>query len=97
MSGAVPDRLQHAHALNLWWLPTVHCATVMAPPFAADVGSEAAAHIAALAPGDLNRVFFTNGEAGAPMQAFAAECKRAGVWPFVHFNRSHILLPCTAT
>jgi taurine--2-oxoglutarate transaminase len=36
-----------------------------------------------------------SGEAAAPMAAFTQACKDAGVWPFVHFNRAHIVPPCT--
>jgi taurine--2-oxoglutarate transaminase len=41
--------------------------------------------------------FNAAGEAAAPMAAFAAECKRNGLWPFVHFNRTHVVPPCTTT
>ena len=27
------------------------------------------------------------------MNAFAAAAKKAGVWPFIHFNRTHIAPP----
>ena len=37
------------------------------------------------------------GAAAAPMSAFAAACKERGLWPFVHFNRTHVVPPCTAT
>jgi len=37
------------------------------------------------------------GEAAAPMNAFAAECRRNGLWPFTHFNRTHVVPPCTTT
>ena len=37
------------------------------------------------------------GPAAAPMNEFAAECKRRGLWPFVHFNRAHVVPPCTTT
>jgi taurine--2-oxoglutarate transaminase len=33
----------------------------------------------------------------APMGAFAAACKERGLWPFVHFNRTHVVPPCTTT
>jgi taurine---2-oxoglutarate transaminase len=29
------------------------------------------------------------------MAAFAAACKADGLWPFVHFNRTHVVPPCT--
>ena len=35
-----------------------------------------------------------SGEAAAPMAAFAAACKERGLWPFVHFNRTHVVPPC---
>ncbi|GAA3602921.1 aspartate aminotransferase family protein [Marihabitans asiaticum] len=35
-----------------------------------------------------------SGEAAAPMGAFAAACKERGLWPFVHFNRTHVVPPC---
>lgn len=28
-------------------------------------------------------------------EQFAAACKAAGLWPFVHFNRTHVVPPCT--
>lgn len=33
------------------------------------------------------------GADNAPMQEFAAACRSRGVWPFVHFNRTHIAPP----
>lgn len=36
-----------------------------------------------------------SGPDAAPMAAFAAACKAGGVWPFVHFNRTHVVPPCT--
>lgn len=36
-----------------------------------------------------------SGPDAAPMAAFAAACKEGGVWPFVHFNRTHVVPPCT--
>ena len=32
-----------------------------------------------------------------PMADFAAACKSRGLWPFVHFNRTHVAPPCTTT
>ena len=29
------------------------------------------------------------------MAEFAAACKAAGVWPFTHFNRVHVVPPIT--
>ena len=37
--------------------------------------------------------FNAMGADAAPMAELAAECKRAGLWPFVHFNRMHIAPP----
>ncbi len=41
--------------------------------------------------------FNAAGPAAAPMTEFAAACKAGGLWPFVHFNRTHIAPPCTTT
>jgi len=35
-----------------------------------------------------------SGAAAAPMNEFAAACKKRGLWPFVHFNRTHVVPPC---
>ncbi|GAA4908307.1 aspartate aminotransferase family protein [Streptomyces coeruleoprunus] len=37
------------------------------------------------------------GEANAPMAAFAAACKKNGLWPFVNMNRTHVVPACTLT
>ncbi|WP_156725665.1 aspartate aminotransferase family protein [Streptomyces apocyni] len=37
------------------------------------------------------------GEANAPMAAFAAACKRGGLWPFVNMNRTHVVPACNIT
>jgi len=37
--------------------------------------------------------FNASGADAAPMGEFAAACKRAGLWPFLHFNRTHIAPP----
>ncbi len=37
------------------------------------------------------------GSDAAPMDEVAAECKHRGLWPFVHFNRVHVVPPCTTT
>jgi taurine--2-oxoglutarate transaminase len=37
------------------------------------------------------------GEANAPMAAFAAAAKGAGLWPFVNMNRTHVVPPCNVT
>ncbi|MEV7089344.1 aspartate aminotransferase family protein [Streptomyces sp. NPDC093085] len=34
------------------------------------------------------------GAANAPMAAFAAACKKGGLWPFVNMNRTHIAPAC---
>ena len=31
------------------------------------------------------------------MDDFAAACKERGLWPFTHFNRTHVVPPCTTT
>ncbi|MEV0274763.1 aspartate aminotransferase family protein [Streptomyces sp. NPDC050610] len=36
-----------------------------------------------------------SGEANAAMAAFAAACKKSGLWPFVNMNRTHVCPPCT--
>ena len=41
--------------------------------------------------------FNASGAAAGPMNEFAAACKKAGLWPFVHFNRTHVVPPCTTT
>ncbi|MCU1392790.1 MAG: hypothetical protein JWM34_1218 [Ilumatobacteraceae bacterium] len=33
------------------------------------------------------------GADAAPMNAFAAACKARGLWPFTHFNRTHVVPP----
>ena len=37
------------------------------------------------------------GADAAPMNAFAGACKERGMWPFVHFNRTHVVPPCTTS
>jgi taurine--2-oxoglutarate transaminase len=39
--------------------------------------------------------FNATGAAAAPMNEFAAACKQRGLWPFIHFNRTHVVPPCT--
>ncbi|MGI8760870.1 MAG: aspartate aminotransferase family protein [Jatrophihabitantaceae bacterium] len=39
--------------------------------------------------------FNATGADAAPMQEFAAACKQRGLWPFTHFNRTHVVPPCT--
>jgi taurine--2-oxoglutarate transaminase len=41
--------------------------------------------------------FNAAGAAAAPMNEFAAACKQRGLWPFTHFNRTHVVPPCTTT
>lgn len=41
--------------------------------------------------------FNAAGDAAAPMNEFAAACKANGLWPFTHFNRTHVVPPCTIT
>lgn len=41
--------------------------------------------------------FNASGEAAAPMTAFAAECKKNGLWPFTHMNRTHVVPPCNVS
>ncbi len=36
-----------------------------------------------------------SGEANAPMAKFVAACKQRGLWPFTHFNRTHVVPPLT--
>ncbi len=37
------------------------------------------------------------GAAAKPMNDFAAACKTRGLWPMIHFNRTHVVPPCTTT
>jgi taurine--2-oxoglutarate transaminase len=41
--------------------------------------------------------FNAAGAGAAPMNEFATACKQRGLWPFVHFNRTHVVPPCTIT
>lgn len=38
--------------------------------------------------------FNARGDPAAPMVEFATECKRNGLWPITHFNRTHVVPPC---
>jgi taurine--2-oxoglutarate transaminase len=38
-----------------------------------------------------------SGAAAAAMNEVAAACKARGMWPFTHFNRVHVVPPCTIT
>jgi len=31
------------------------------------------------------------------MNDFAAACKQRGLWPMTHFNRTHVVPPCTSS
>jgi taurine--2-oxoglutarate transaminase len=37
------------------------------------------------------------GPAAAPMAELLAACKERGVWPFTHFNRLHVVPPCSTS
>ncbi len=39
--------------------------------------------------------FNASGPAAAPMMEFANACKKRGMWPFTHFNRTHAVPPLT--
>ncbi|MFV0308344.1 MAG: aspartate aminotransferase family protein [Desertimonas sp.] len=39
--------------------------------------------------------FNAAGPAAAPMGEFATACKQRGLWPFTHFNRTHVVPPLT--
>jgi taurine--2-oxoglutarate transaminase len=41
--------------------------------------------------------FNSSGVDAAPMNEFAAACRERGLWPFTHFNRTHVVPPCTTT
>ena len=41
--------------------------------------------------------FNAAGSAASPMAEFTAACKERGLWPFVHFNRTHVVPPCTTS
>jgi len=41
--------------------------------------------------------FNASGAQAKPMAEFAAACKDRGLWPFVHFNRTHVVPPCTTS
>ncbi|MGH3332769.1 MAG: aminotransferase class III-fold pyridoxal phosphate-dependent enzyme, partial [Nocardioidaceae bacterium] len=38
-----------------------------------------------------------SGADAAPMNELASACRQRGLWPFVHFNRTHVVPPCTTT
>jgi taurine--2-oxoglutarate transaminase len=39
--------------------------------------------------------FNAAGAEAIPMAEFANVCKQRGLWPFIHFNRTHVVPPCT--
>ena len=39
--------------------------------------------------------FNASGADAKPMADLASACKAAGLWPFIHFNRLHVVPPCT--
>jgi taurine--2-oxoglutarate transaminase len=41
--------------------------------------------------------FNAAGPDAKPMADLVAACKQRGLWPFVHFNRMHVVPPCTIT
>ncbi|MEJ3655300.1 aspartate aminotransferase family protein [Actinomycetes bacterium KLBMP 9759] len=41
--------------------------------------------------------FNASGAAAEPMARFGAACKERGLWPFLHFNRTHVVPPCTTS
>ncbi|MEO5973929.1 MAG: aspartate aminotransferase family protein [Ilumatobacteraceae bacterium] len=41
--------------------------------------------------------FNATGVDAKPMTDLAAACKMRGLWPFVHFNRMHVVPPCTVS
>ena len=41
--------------------------------------------------------FNAAGEANAPMVELIGACKAKGLWPFTHFNRIHVVPPCTTS
>jgi taurine--2-oxoglutarate transaminase len=38
-----------------------------------------------------------SGADAKPMNEFAAACKQRGLWPFTHFNRTHVVPPCNTS
>jgi taurine--2-oxoglutarate transaminase len=41
--------------------------------------------------------FNATGADAKPMAELAAACKERGLWPFTHFNRTHVVPPCTTS
>ena len=41
--------------------------------------------------------FNASGPSAAPMTELVVACKAKGLWPFTHFNRMHVVPPCTTS
>jgi taurine--2-oxoglutarate transaminase len=41
--------------------------------------------------------FNSSGAQARPMAELGAACKDRGLWPFIHFNRTHVVPPCTTS
>jgi taurine--2-oxoglutarate transaminase len=41
--------------------------------------------------------FNASGADAKPMAEIVAFCKQQGMWPFTHFNRIHVVPPCTTS
>lgn len=41
--------------------------------------------------------FNAAGDDATPMNEFSKACRDLGLWPFTHFNRTHVVPPCTTT
>lgn len=41
--------------------------------------------------------FNSSGAMAKPMAELGAACKDRGLWPFIHFNRTHVVPPCTTS
>ncbi|MHB1989025.1 MAG: aminotransferase class III-fold pyridoxal phosphate-dependent enzyme [Acidimicrobiales bacterium] len=41
--------------------------------------------------------FNASSDGARPMSELAAACKERGLWPFIHFNRLHVVPPCTVS
>jgi taurine---2-oxoglutarate transaminase len=41
--------------------------------------------------------FNSSGAQAKPMAELGAACKDRGLWPFIHFNRTHVVPPCTTS
>ena len=42
-------------------------------------------------------VINATGDDALPMAEVVGACKARGVWPFAHFNRLHVVPPCTTS